>query len=271
MNLFSLLCRWFRWWCPKPPVVPAVPLVPVPSCAHGCVIHRGSQGEIDGLKALGVTLARSTFYTAQDLSTSTYRAAFGARLLALDAAGIESLIVVHDFPTWVSVVPAMVSLVASFPNRTWQVGNEWDAQPWSFCNTGSQYAVLMQQVITACPGVSFAGMGLATTPAGDAARWTAFVQSYFASSHPTLEAWCIHSYANVPAQVAAIQSALLNRFPLWITEYNQVPIPAFAALGVERAYWYCYWDAGGPQGLVNADDSHRPAWNTMHTLAGATP
>jgi hypothetical protein len=248
-------------------LVPVAVSVAVPSCAMGCVAQQGA-GDLAGMVALGATIVRVTFFTAQD-TTPAYRVGIAQWLAAFDAAGVEPVIVVHDFPTLASVVPAMVSLTTSFPNRTWQVGNEWEAVPNPFCSTGGQYAVLMQQVVAACPGVRFAGMGLATTPTGDAARWTTFAQDYFAARGPTLAAWCIHAYRDVGAQVATMQSALLNRWPLWVTEYNVVPIPLFAGMGVSRAYWYCYWDNGGPQGLVNADGSHRPAWDALHLSMGA--
>jgi hypothetical protein len=262
----TLLCRWFGWFCPVPPVPP----VPVARCALGCVAQRGSQSEIDGMAALGVKHARVTFFTAQD--SPQYRATRTAMLLALDAKGIEPLIVVHDFPTAAEIPSTMADLTTAFPGRLWQIGNEYDAQPWREQNAGwgpkstagAFYALIMRAVVAACPGQRFVGMGLATTASGDAARWQAFAWSYFAAAGPTMEAWCIHAYANVPAQVADMQVALLHRWPLWVTEYNAVPIPAFAAVGVSRAYWYCYWSGSGPAGLVNADDSHRASWDALH-------
>ena len=166
----------------------------------------------------------------------------------------------------------MADLTATFPGRLWQVGNEYDAQPWREQNAGwgkgstggAFYALLMRAVVAACPGQRFVGMGLATTAAGDAGRWQAFAVSYFGANGPTLQAWCIHAYGNVSAQIAAMRVSLPLSWPLWITEYNATPIPDFAALGVSRAYWYCYWSDNGPAGLVNADDSHRASWDALH-------
>lgn len=278
--------RSFRIGCPKPTPV----YVPVASCTHGVVIQRGSQGEIDGIAALGVKVCRMTYYTAQE-TEATYRQAFEARLLALDAKGIETLIVVHDFAARDQVASQMGVLVQAFPGRVWQVGNEWDAQPWKgWGTTGTDYAALMQSVVASCPSARFVGMGLASADgeplgvAADAVRQPTFLTDYVMAGGPALEAWCLHLYGDIGQamiRVTATQRVLDNRFPLWVTEYNARGRPvsdatavqvvtdmtaSAARLGVSRAYVYDYWDGPGTAGLVREDDTHRPAWDTLHTV-----
>lgn len=284
------LCCWFRRGCLKPSPV-YIP-VPVASCTHGVVIQRGSQGEIDGVAALGAKVVRMTYFTANEVDPN-YRRDFEGRLLALDAKGIETLLVVHDFPAWEAVAPKMADLVQSFPNRTWQLGNEYDAQPWrGWGNTGARYATLMRDVVTACPGQRFVGMGLASADgqgipgvAPDITRQPQFLRDYLAANGTMLAAWCLHLYgtlATITAKANATSQVLAQRMPLWLTEYNQSTPPDIsdatevqivsdvtanaARLGVSRTYFYDYWDGPGSRGLVRNDDTHRPAWDTFHSI-----
>jgi len=288
-------CRVFGWWCPKPlPIVVPPIIAPTARCAMGCVAQRGA-GDIAGMVALGAKIVRVTFYTAQD--TPQYRTDIASWLTQFDAAGIEPVIVVHDFQNATNAPAMMASLVASFPNRTWQVGNEYNGQPWREkspgwgpgSTTGTFYAGLMQQVVAACSAARFVGMGLAFNFAQ-----AQFLADYIAGGGPTLEAWCIHVYGcpyNANVTVPETTAVLQGKMPLWITEYGIEEASMVAAwgpqtlaqcdaeqckemaallavagsLGVSRTYYYCYWDDTDTGfGLVRKDESHRPAWDSLH-------
>ncbi len=254
----------------KTPPVPAVA-----SCALGVCTHRNSEGEIAGVQALGVGHARVTIYTLQ----SGDLASWAWKMPQYDAAGLSLLIVVHDPINSDDMVTAMAALTRKYQGRTWQVGNEADADPAHYAGTGKKYAALMRRVIAACPvGTQFAGMALATTWKDDDGRWTAFLKDYLAAGGPTLAAWCGNAYRDVVAQAAVLHRALNGRMPVWITEFGTehgddaqiallATVPTFAKGGVSRAYWYCYWDAQDEGfGLVRYDDAHRPAWERVRTI-----
>ena len=275
----SFWCRWFHWNCPPKPFVST----PIAFTNHGVNIARAAGIELDGLKNLGVKFVRHTFYTKQD--TGDYDGIFRARLLALDALGIETLIVVHDFDSAYEISSKMAELVKRYPNRLWQIGNEWDAATWvPFGNTGAQYAEIMREVIKVCPNTSFVGMGLATsdvpnTPP-DIIRQPKFLTDYLNNSGPLLKAWCIHIYGHpvintFKSLVTATQQVLKQRMPLWVTEYGTfdddeterqmiVDITTNAPkYGVSRTYQYCFWAGDSNFGLVDRNDNPRPAFNEL--------
>jgi len=289
------MIRWFLRWlglmqAPKP--TPAPPPAPIVPCAHGVILHRCSQEEIDGCLALGVRHVRVTYYTKASPAVND---AWRWKLLAFDAIGIEPLIIVHDVDSSDQAVLVLTQLTALYSGRTWQVGNEWDGNLQHWCHTGGQYAVLMQRIVAACPGQQFVGMGLSFS-----AAQPNFLRDYLAAGGPELVAWCIHTYGVpvLPAmreKVKATQAVLQNRWPLWITEYGierssqeaawgprtdaQVDeehrltvaqITANAGVcGVSRTYHYCYWDDRDfAFGLVRRDESRRPAWDAMRAVQG---
>lgn len=288
------------------PEVQPFALVPVPRTEVGTVIHRGGGQEIDGLAALGVRHARHTFYTAEDGVTPDYRGVFKARLDYLDVKGIEPLLLVWDFTDMDHAVATMADLTRFYPNRLWQVGNEYDAKPWqSWCHTGAQYADLMRRVVAACPpSTRFVSMGLATADwhappiAPDASRRQTFYREYTLANGPALLAWCLHVYGLpqgrvLAEQVTEFQQALRGAAPLWLTEFGtdrgdiehaygpqtlaQVDavqadtmrevVTRAPALGIARAYQYCYWSENDDGfGLVRRNDTPRPSWSTIRSL-----
>lgn len=289
--------RWLRslFTTRRVPTPPPPPIAPAVHCVHGVVSHRNS-GELGGLKALGVKHARVTYYPKESAAAC---AAWDWHLPLFDVAGVEPLICVHDFDNATDAVLVMADLTMRYPNRLWQVGNEYDAQPWrGWCHTGAQYAVLMQRIVAACPaGTRFAGMGLASWK-DDLVRQPAFLRDYLYAGGPPLVAWCLHTYG-VPvlpamrAKVKATRAILGDRWPLWITEYGidrfaqekawgprtdaeldeehrttVAEVTANAGVcGVSRTYHYCYWDATDTGfGLVRSDESARPAWYALQAV-----
>jgi hypothetical protein len=142
----------------------------------------------------------------------------------------------------------------------------------------------MTRLVAACPDTKFVGMGMATTHDNDAGRWLAFHRDYQAANGPALHAWGFHMYERPTTvwyqQAEAAKIALNNTCPLWITEYGtDLPgdeaqsahildvVTNAGSLGVARTYQYAYWDGTDTGfGLVTANDTHRPAWDTLHSL-----
>lgn len=294
--LRALLARLFG----HTPMPPVVPILSVPRTTLGVCGHRWSGVELDGLIAIGCQHVRIDYYT-QD--TQEAHDSYERRLADSDAAGIEPLILVHDFPTLAEVPRVMATLTTRFPGRLFQVGNEYDAQPWrkehpdwrGWTDSGASYAKLMNAVRAACPTARFVGMGLALDGVGQAK----YLSEYLAAGGPMLEAWCIHSYGCPvsPTKALPTHAVLKGRMPLWVTEFGQNKWQIEAAWGahtdasceaevakqitawiadapkngVTRAYVYCYFDGQdeGPNqgfGLVRPDESRRPSWNTIHTF-----
>lgn len=252
---------------------------------HGVVSHK-SAGDLTELQTLGVKIVRLTYYVR-----NTDNSHWPWHLEAFDAAGIEPMLCVHDTDSIEHTVTTLAALTRQFPNRLWQVGNEWNASGWShndFAVKGKQYAVLMRRVMAACPvGTRFCGVGLAFNFAQ-----AAYLADYLAAGGPMLEAWCVHTYGvpNYPrATILDTQTVLRGRMPLWITEYGvekaamdkawgpqtdaafeeeqrkeMVDLLAVVpTLGVNRTYYYCF--SGDLRFAMLMDDGRRrPIWDALH-------
>lgn len=270
---------------PIPPyVAPAVP------CTHGVIAHQLT-GNVAQMDELGCKLARITYYVREP--DPKYHENWAWQLPYFDAHGIEPLIIIHDTDSADHTVETLVRLTGLYPNRLWQIGNEWNAGEWSrggFGNTGTKYAEIMRRLIAACPvGTRFVGVGLAYNYAQPE-----YLRSYLAAGGPTLKAWCIHVYGvpvTLTSTVQETQDVLRGRMPLWITEYGidrtqqelawgprtdaqideeqrrtvaEVTQNA-GRLGVSRAYHYdMNDDSDFGFGLVRADGvTKRPSWYAM--------
>lgn len=283
-----LLCRWFGWFCPKVTLTPPAPVIVPVTCVHAVVSHK-SAGDLDELKALGVKKVRLTYYVRNpDNSHWTWH------LPLFDAAGIEPMIVVHDFDSMDQSVEVMRDLTTRFPGRRWQIGNEYNFHGWSkddFAYHGGQYAVMMQRIIAACPpGTRFVGCGLAFN-----FDQVGYLRDYLAAGGPILEAWAIHAYG-VPVvldtTVRPTQAMLAGKMPLLVTEYGinradqvqawgprtdaqiaeeqrrtLVDVTSHAgALGVSETYWYCL-SGDLPFALVDDAGIRSPAWLALQAAA----
>ena len=243
---FSLGCQSST--APRESLRPHIPL--------GVVAHRLDSAEVSELRELGVKYVRITFYASFDRSGQL--AHLSQSLAALDAVGIAPLIVVHDFASADQVAPTMADLTERFPDRQWQVGNEWDFTPEHFASTGTAYAQLMQEVLTKAPRGRYVGLGLA---GGDLPRWERWFASYRAAGGPRLDAYAIQVYGDVQAQVAEAKR-LAGDTPLWVTEVGGLPnasgLPETQAATfstADRIYGYCL-TAGDGYGWVEGDRMH---------------
>lgn len=216
--------------------------------ALGAVIHTNAF-DLSTLQATGVRYARVTRYV-QDGPASL--AGFGAKLAALDALGIEPLIVVHDFPSPASVYEHMRELVAMFPNRTWQVGNEWDAgesMTWTDePMRGGTYARLMAPLVLAFRNARFVGMGLGGSTPG----W--FLRDYLVEGGLPLTAFGLHAYdGGERDRVGESLMALNGQGILWLTEFGartaSEQLTALSSVrnlrAVDRAYAYAVQSSDG--------------------------
>ena len=284
---------------PKPTPVPVPPVVVPPYVAppvaaqHGINTHRNSAEEIQAVADLGCRHARVTVYTANPVDVQSW----AWKIPAMEAQGITPLLCVHDFDQRNNAIVQMVNLTTTFPNRTWQVGNEANAYPDYWLHDPAQYASLMQSLLVICPNARFVGMGMAH---GNGA--TDYLKGYLAAGGPLLDAWCIHLYGvpvNIDAIVRETQAVLKGKMPLWITEYGidgaaqiaawgpQTPAQldaeqrltvqrvteAAGPLGVSRTYCYAMWDDQDYGfGITRKDDAHRPSWDALQlTLTRSTP
>lgn len=202
--------------------MPTQPVVATPwSVQFGIGSHYADQYEVPQITALHLQHVRVTFYT--QTPDPAYWDHFRERLARYDAAGIQPLIVVHDFPSWWSAPFIMQALDSLYPGRTWQVGNEEDAKGMS----GAQYAEHMKRIAKLVPADRLVSMGLAR-------ELGPFLMAYRAAGGPTLSAWAIHSYGlfladGLAARVRAARRALGPDVPLWVTEIGVNHVDMMAA------------------------------------------
>jgi len=212
-----------------PTTAPLLSTTPAASMPVGIGTH-GYGDEIGMLGQVGVHTTRITYYTKE--ASPQYDAQFAARLAAFDAAGIEPLIVVHDFFPYSANVPSglpwvvMPALAMRFPGRVWQMGNEWNEHAGY---SGHDYAYAVYFAMTwaraADPTAKFVGMGLSSND-----NQPLFTQQYyqwFAANQidptPLLDAWSFHCYGVdvgrcVRLRAAALRAVVPPTMPLWLTE-----------------------------------------------------
>ncbi len=262
------LCRFFRLGCPSP-VRPGLGLAGV--VAHPPITPLA----LDRLKAARAWRVRLTLYTKDPIGF------WQQTLGTLRHAGIEPLVVVHDFPTRASVADWMRQAHAACPGVRWQLGNEWGGWPdggqpdwmpaWAAAMTGDQYAAIVRVVLTACPGIRLVGQGVRQEPDP-----VAFLRAYRAAGGPTLEAWCGHAYGDagfVQRTVEAAVRALNGWMPYWLTEFGhngtdaaqadhwRTVLANAGAWGADRAYGYVL---RGDDGYgITTPDGVRPAYAAL--------
>lgn len=259
--LRSVLCRWFRVGCRR-----AAPFVPTPAAGiAGVVVHMATPPVVAAVKATGVQHVRWTLYLADERTDPAAAPLYwDDSLRQFDEAGLTPLIIVHDFARREDIVPMMQRLTQRYPNRLWQIGNEWEYAYWPTTRwfaglTGADYAQILREVQAAIPGIQLAGQGCCwpvnATPREAIASQSRFLDSYLAANGPTLRAWCIHSYGNdnyLPMLSAEALQRLNGRMPLWVTEFGSdqadaeqvriwsATLASAKHAGVERLYGYCF-------------------------------
>lgn len=198
--------------CLRPKPVPPV-AAPVPC---GLVAHVCDDREVAALKAMQVSTVRTTYYTQ-----GTEPGEFEQRLARLRAAGIEPLVVTHDFRTLMAdwIAATMGNMDTRFPGTLWQVGNEWNTSGHPY-GKGGKYASLIEAIRAASPAIRLVGMGLGSDDNQDL-----YLAEYLVAKLAPLEAWCVHCYG-VPLQPAfdkypALAIQRLNGYmPVWVTEFG---------------------------------------------------
>lgn len=259
--LRSVLCRWFRLGCRR-----ATPFVPTPAAGvPGVVVHMATPPVVAAVKATGVRHVRWTLYLADERTDPVAAPLYwDESLRQFDDAGLTPLIIVHDFARREDIVPVMQRLTQRYPNRLWQIGNEWEYALWPKSRwfaglTGAGYAQILREVRAALPEIQLVGQGCCwpvnATASEAIVSQSRFLDSYLAANGPTLRAWCIHSYGNdnfLPVLAAEALQRLNGRMPLWVTEFGSNQTDGEQALlwsatlasaklaGVERLYGYCF-------------------------------
>jgi hypothetical protein len=217
-------------------------------------------GPIAIMQKLGVTQVRITLYwtvwiDTRDLDSDgipdnvAAQAEFAAALAALDAAGIEPLIMVHSPPPsyatladGIAQMPSfMAGLATAMPGRIWQIMNEVDDHPYWSNNgwfgdfdeatdpvdiaTGFSRGVLYGQLLAPVYDAIKAADPTATVITGgtgfDPGNFWAGLMSVASSK---CDAVCVHAYGE-PLYIATSSrsnsaKAVIGGKPLWCTEWG---------------------------------------------------